>query len=125
MDFLIAGLLVLDLAVTVLGVLVLRRELAGMEKRAKTEAEAFLAVEADTAKSLSGLWKETSRQTAALEALLAREDAAETLKRLEERLEDAPGILDREQESALSKAMEEGITNLLQYSAGKGREAGT
>lgn len=117
MEFLIAGLLVVNLAAVVLGAQLLREEISA-------QANAWLASEADTVKSLSGLWKESQRQTAALQSLLGRGDASEAVNRLAQMLEDSPAALSREQESALSKAMEEGISSILGYTAGKGSEGG-
>lgn len=168
MEFLIAGLLVLDLAVTLVSVHLLRREekvvfrgvgrllgeakasltgvnasqaelmqkLTRMDERRKADtralqeeisakADTWLAGEAETVKSLSGLWTESQRQTAALQSLLSRGDASEAVRELARQLEDSPSLLGQEEESALSKAMEEGISNILGFSAGRTAEGRT
>lgn len=54
-----------------------------------------------------------------------RKDASEAVRRIEQLLTEAPGMLSAEEEAAMSKAMEEGISNLLGYSVGKGPGAAT
>ena len=162
MEFLIAGLLVLNLAVTLVSVHLLRREtervfrdvgqllgeakasltgvnasqtelmhkLVRMDEQRKKGTEELrkeffaqldgcLSYGAETVKSLGTLWNESERQTAVLQSLLAREDASESLKKLQAMLEESPSVLSRDQEGAMSKAMEEGISSILGYTAGK------
>lgn len=57
---------------------------------------------------------------AGMKILLARDDAGETVKRLEALLENAPDVLSLDDEARYSRAIEEGIANLLQYQVGKG-----
>lgn len=108
----------------------LRRDLAGMEDRRRKGTEELrkeifnrfdgcLSYGAESVKTLGGLWNESEKQTAALQSLLAREDSAEALKQLRALLEDSPAVLSREQEAAMSKAMEDGIASIMAYTSGK------
>lgn len=96
-----------------------RLEMTKMEDARKNEAEGWLTVDAETAKSLSNLHKETERMSRALSILLSREDAAEAVRRIEQMLKEAPDVLTAEGEAARSKAMEDGIASILAYTAGK------
>lgn len=100
-------------------------DVKALREEISAKADAWLAGEADTVKSLSGLWKESQRQTAALQSLLSRGDASEAVRELARQLEDSPSLLGQEEESALSKAMEEGISNILGFSAGRTSEGRT
>lgn len=93
-----------------------------LSKEIYARFDGCLSYGAETVKTLGGLWEVSERQTAALQTLLGRADASETVKRLEEMLKNAPDVLSLEDETRLSRSMEEGISNLLQYQVGKGRE---
>ena len=54
-----------------------------------------------------------------VQALLARDAASEVVERLEKLLVDAPEKLSAEQESQLSRYMDEGIASIMSYAAGK------
>ena len=60
-----------------------------------------------------------------IKALLARESVSDALGRLEKRLADAPGVLSQDDESRLSREMQEGIENVLGYSLAQAREGKT
>lgn len=162
MEFLIAGLLVLNLAVTLVSVYLLRREterafrgvgqllgeakasLTGVnasqaelmhklvrmdEQRRKgteelrkelfAQLDGCLSYGAETVKTLGTLWNESERHTAALQSLLAREDVSELVKKLKAMPEEPTAGLSPEQETAMSKAMEDGIASILAYTSGK------
>lgn len=87
----------------------LHRELGGVEdKRNRSRLEDAAAFERFQRELYSRV-----------DALLERGDAAEEVKRLRALLEDSSAVLDQERDSAMSKAMEEGIANIIGYAAGK------
>lgn len=55
-----------------------------------------------------------------VDALLTREDVSDAVKRLEALLENTHDVRGRDDEAKHSRAIEEGIANLLQYQVGKG-----
>lgn len=145
MEFLIAGLLVLDLAVTLVSGYLLgrdsRRKFAALQKElAKTndamsignnifrelehvisEAESRRKADAESMKrTLLDLAHGVEVLPDLMKAL--QKDSAQTFARLEALLENAPDVLGQEDEARLSGSMEEGISNLLQYQVGKRRE---
>ena len=78
-------------------------------------------------KALRGVWealKPLPEMAEGVQALLARESVSEMLERLEKRLADVPERLSREDESRLSREMQEGVENLLNYFPGQVREDG-
>ena len=98
----------------------IRRDLAGMEDQRHKDAEAFCQEETRTAEALREVrsrLESLGKLEADMNKLLAREDAAGEMKRLAALLEEAPAVMSREDESRLSRAMEEGITNILGYAA--------
>lgn len=143
MEFLIVGLLVINLAVTLLSGQLLEREarrhfcelkellaetngslsgvgasqrevvrtLAKMDDQRQADMEKLLTEEEVTAGAFRMVFEK-------MEALPSRQDLAESF----EQLENAPDVLDREDEAKHSRAIEEGIANLLQYQVGKGKE---
>lgn len=118
MDFLVAGLLVLDLAVTLVSVYLLRRKpvvnLCDVEKRLDMVARALSGNSEAVEKVLRTLQERDGQRIT---------DAAQILTRLDALLEETSSRGD--EEARHSRAIEEGVANLLSYSAGKGREAGT
>lgn len=122
MEFLIAGLLVLVLAVTLVNGQLLERE----ARRHFCEVKDLLAEtnghlmalsteEARTEASLTAIWKTLQERKD-----LDKEDIFPLLARLKELLGEASSRGD--EEARQSRAIEEGIANLLSYSVGKGRE---
>lgn len=101
MEFVMIGLLVLVLAGQLAGWMLLRRKLRELQQRSARVLVALGAV----------------RES--LETLLRREDAAEAVKDLEALLKAAPPPLAQNEEARLSRAVEEGMANILQYAAGK------
>ena len=97
----------------------LRRDLTGMEDRRKKDAT---ALEAQRKKDMETLLTEQGTTAGAFRMVFekmnempSRQDLAEAFKQLEE----LPDIARRDQEGAMSKAMEEGISSILGYTAGK------
>lgn len=97
----------------------LRRDLAGMEDQRKKDAE---ALEAQRKKNMETLLAEQGATAGAFRMVLekmnempSRQDLAEAFKQLEE----SPAGLTPEQETAMSKAMEDGIASILAYTSGK------
>lgn len=84
----------------------LREELAGV----RGELAAFAKENAETAQSLSGLWREAERKTEALQALLSKDDAEAVIAWLEKHLEAA-----QKTEERMPAAMLEGFDNLMSY----------
>lgn len=145
MDFLIVGFLVMILAVTLASTQLLgrntRRHLCEMQKLLVETKKSLVEVNSSMAiltHKLIGLNDERKKtEEAALEwgtkvtetfqmmavrlnEMPSRQDLAESFKQLETLLENAPDVLDRENEAKHSRAIEEGIANLLQYQVGKG-----
>lgn len=88
----------------------LHRELGGVEdKRNRSRLEDSAAFERFQRELYSRV-----------DALLAREDVSDAVKRLEALLENAPDVRGLDDEAKHSRAIEEGIANLLQYQVGKG-----
>lgn len=146
MEFLIAGLLVLDLAVTVVGVHLLERNsrrrwceiqsLLAETKRSLGEVNSSMAVLTHTVTAQGDQrGRERSEDAEVFDKFQASISSAlsrigdgnmaalcgiETrLRTLEKLLEDSPAVLSREREDSMNKAMEEGISSILGYTAGK------
>lgn len=140
MEFFIAGLLVLNLAVTLVSVHLLKRETERVFRgvgQLLGEAKASLTgVNASQAELMHKLVRMDEQRKKDMETLLteqgttagafrivfekmnempSRQDLTEAFKQLS----DSPAVLSREQEGAMSKAMEEGISSILGYTAGK------
>lgn len=98
----------------------IRLGLTRMEDARRADAEARLSADAETVKSFDQIWTGLEQLMEALFTLLKREDLSEGIRRIEQLLTEVPGVLTAEDEAAMSKAMEEGISNLLGYSVGKG-----
>lgn len=147
MELLIAGLLVFHLAVTLESMRLLgkntRRHLCEMQellmetKKSLVEVNSSMAILTHKLIGLNAERKKT--EEAALEwgakvtetfqmlavrlnEMPSRQDLGESFKQLEAFLENAPDVLGQEAEAKHSRAIEEGIANLLQYQVGKGKE---
>ena len=97
------------------------------EDQRKKDVDALLAENVQMEKALRGVWealKPLPEMAEGVQALLAREAVSEMLERLEKRLADVPERLSREDESRLSREMQEGVENLLNYFPGQVREDG-
>ena len=97
------------------------------EDQRKKDVDALLAENVQMEKALRGVWealKPLPEMAEGVQALLARESVSEMLERLEKRLADVPERLSREDESRLSREMQEGVENLLNYFPGQVREDG-
>lgn len=97
------------------------------EDQRKKDVDALLAENAQMEKALRGVWealKPLPEMAEGVRGLLARDDASESVKRLEKLLADAPEVLGREEEPRLSREMWEGVENLLNYFPGQAREGG-
>lgn len=105
MEFIIVGLLVLEMAIGVAAFAFLRWKL----KKVNT-----------TLDFIKGTLHEIAFAATEIKGTVLD---AKTLRRVEQLLEDAGTRA--EEEAAMSKAMEEGISNLLGYSVGKGPGAAT
>ena len=97
------------------------------EDQRKKDVDALLAENVQMEKALRGVWealKPLPEMAEGVQALLARESVSEMLERLEKRLADVPERLSREDESRLSREMQEGVETLLNYFPGQVREDG-
>lgn len=99
------------------------KKLAEDVRETSGRTETLISSEAGTLQSLGGLWRESERQTEALRALLAREDAAEVLGRLEKAMREGP-TLSADEEARVSREVQEGIENLMRYSLATARGKG-
>lgn len=98
------------------------------EDQRKKDVDALLAENVQMEKALRGVWealKPLPEMAEGVQALLARESVSDALGRLEKRLADAPGVLSQDDESRLSREMQEGIENVLGYSLAQAREGKT
>lgn len=98
MELLIAGLLVVNLAVTLVSIRLLERKTTGALCDVKKRLD-----------MVNG-------------AILGSNSAIEKLARVVQERNAQPS---GEEEARMSRAMEEGLANILGYTAGKGGEAGT
>ena len=86
----------------------LRRDLAGMEDQRKKDMETLLAEQGTTAGAFRMVFEKMNEMP-------SRQDLAEAFKQSEE----PTAGLSPEQETAMSKAMEDGIASILAYTSGK------
>lgn len=100
----------------------LRRDLSEIEALRKEDAAAWMAEDARTVDALQGVFSRLEalpKLEADVAALLERDAASEIVKRLEAQLREAPEFLSADDESRRSRTMEEGISSILAYTAGK------
>lgn len=83
---------------------------------------AYTAFAAFLLRKIKGYAKMLINMDACMKILLERDEAGETVKRLEALLREATEVPSSDDEARLSRSMEEGIANLLQYQVGKGKE---
>ena len=86
----------------------LRRDLAGMEDQRKKDMETLLAEQGTTAGAFRMVFEKMNEMP-------SRQDLAEAFKQSE----GPTAGLSPEQETAMSKAMEDGIASILAYTSGK------
>ena len=86
----------------------LQRDLEGMQAQRKKDIETLLAEQGTTAGAFRMVFEKMNEMP-------SRQDLAKSFKQSEE----PTAGLSQEQETAMSKAMEEGISSILGYTAGK------
>lgn len=116
MDFLIAGLLVLVLAVTLVSVYLLRQEtvknLCDVKKRLDVVNSSLLGLREAIEKLIRIIQERDGQRITEHSQILAQ---------LKDLLGESSSRAD--EDSKQSRAIEEGIANLLQYQVGKGKES--
>ena len=108
----------------------IRRELSKLEDQLEENTKDWLEQDARTTEALKGVWtrleaaEEAEKQVVGafqyvlerLNELPSRKDSVQAMEKLEALFREAPEGLSADDESRLSRSVEEGIANLLQYS---------
>lgn len=93
-----------------------------LDEKFKKNAEAIVAEEARTGEALRSIWEILDVLPGLeqdMDTLLNRNDGSEIVKQLGALMKQSSDTLSRDDEVRLSKSMEEGMANLLQYAAGR------